>query len=1012
MKQLQEILKNGCEGYTPAVMWFTSGNINKKEMTRQIEGFREQGMKDFFLHPNSDTWGDYLGEYFFDMIRHAVEEAKRLGMNFWIYDEYRWPSGTAGGQVLEEAPWTIGTCLSREVRTVSPKESIEIQLPETKEYDTKVLLSVADGVKMKETTLKWMNDTDHEAIFEVYYISRMLRKSECLEDSEFVNPKTLGYLDTLNPDAVKLFLNKTHEAYKEQVGEGFGEYVKGVFTDEASTMPQPFYETRPEYPWTPEFEKIFADRRGYEIRLRLKDLLDRSDPGLTVDYWETVTELFMEAFMDITQNWCEKNRLIYTGHMLAEEKIDWTISRGGDPYEYYKRLDWPGIDSILTYHFIDNHFYNFPAKRVASAAHFLGKERVLCETFTCSAWDMRLRDMKRAVNRLALLGINFIQFMGAKYDFQPGSASFAVTNNWQNPLFCHYKELSKYISGIQWFVANTEYKASVLLLYPITSGRVTMPLLPPKPDNADSETNLTIDALVNSLLNLNIPFEIGFEQVIEEAQAEDGILRMAGSEYTTVILPRTMYLKEKTFRKLKAFADGGGRILAVNGIPGTVIGKKCYEAPKFKNMVSYECYEYELDPHNARKRGKRGSFTEKLWKALGEDCSCMVEMEPCEGLMSAFRQNDREYYMMLVNDKDTWIRVSGRVNSDLPFCTLSAENGEEKPMEIQKNTFVVSLCPYECVILVISKAASAVLCEKKSKYKELTVFHPHFQIPEMNTARPDAFLVRKEAAESLIRCAKVYNPKKLCDLAESLKEEDLIPCVDRKNIYAATGKSDWYGSFPSDGTKIAPGETIVCVYDFCMDFLPSKLELVSDPQYNVRWYLNSQQLYQTGTKRQWHYANTVFDLDTVAKEGKNRLISICTVPDYQGTFLPPTAALMGDFRFFDDCILTQKAGGNEIDFWNGQGYRCHTGVGIYTAEFVLEKKQCVWLEMETTDVAEVWVNGKYVGKRLWDPYVMELSDCVVVGVNRLEVRVTGTLSNFISNSNPSGLGGVRIYGEE
>ena len=86
---IEALLKNGKEGYGPAVMWFTSGKIDKEEMTYQLEGFRRAGLKDFFIHPVAGTEGDYLGPYFFRMVKHARDEAKRLGMNYWIYDEYR-----------------------------------------------------------------------------------------------------------------------------------------------------------------------------------------------------------------------------------------------------------------------------------------------------------------------------------------------------------------------------------------------------------------------------------------------------------------------------------------------------------------------------------------------------------------------------------------------------------------------------------------------------------------------------------------------------------------------------------------------------------------------------------------------------------------------------------------------------------------------------------------------------------------------------------------------------------
>ena len=46
-----EILAYGVPEYAPATMWFTSGNISKQEMTRQLEGFHAQGLRDFFIHP-------------------------------------------------------------------------------------------------------------------------------------------------------------------------------------------------------------------------------------------------------------------------------------------------------------------------------------------------------------------------------------------------------------------------------------------------------------------------------------------------------------------------------------------------------------------------------------------------------------------------------------------------------------------------------------------------------------------------------------------------------------------------------------------------------------------------------------------------------------------------------------------------------------------------------------------------------------------------------------------------
>ncbi|MBR2107496.1 MAG: hypothetical protein IJ937_09535, partial [Treponema sp.] len=57
--------------------------------------------------------------------------------------------------------------------------------------------------------------------------------------------------------------------------------------------PQAFGEMSPEYPWTRHFEEKFRERNGYDIRPRVKELMDHSDEKLLLDYWETISELFI-----------------------------------------------------------------------------------------------------------------------------------------------------------------------------------------------------------------------------------------------------------------------------------------------------------------------------------------------------------------------------------------------------------------------------------------------------------------------------------------------------------------------------------------------------------------------------------------------------------------------------------------------------------------------------------------------------------------------------------------------
>ncbi len=102
--QLVQEFKNPSLDYSPVVMWFWNGDIDEDGITFQLEKFREQNIVSFFIHYCVGCTLEYLSDRHRELIQYVVKEAKRLGMYYWIYDEYEYPSGTAGGQILEKYP--------------------------------------------------------------------------------------------------------------------------------------------------------------------------------------------------------------------------------------------------------------------------------------------------------------------------------------------------------------------------------------------------------------------------------------------------------------------------------------------------------------------------------------------------------------------------------------------------------------------------------------------------------------------------------------------------------------------------------------------------------------------------------------------------------------------------------------------------------------------------------------------------------------------------------------------
>ena len=60
---------------------------------------KQMGMGGYFLQSRAGLITEYLGEEWFELINKVVDIAECDCMEAWLYDEDRWPSGSAGGTV-------------------------------------------------------------------------------------------------------------------------------------------------------------------------------------------------------------------------------------------------------------------------------------------------------------------------------------------------------------------------------------------------------------------------------------------------------------------------------------------------------------------------------------------------------------------------------------------------------------------------------------------------------------------------------------------------------------------------------------------------------------------------------------------------------------------------------------------------------------------------------------------------------------------------------------------------
>ena len=96
-----DLFKNPTCEYRGTPFWAWNGKLSRDELLRQIQIFKKMGLGGFHMHVRTGMDTPYLNDEFMGFIQFCIEAAQKEDMLAWLYDEDRWPSGTAGGRETE-----------------------------------------------------------------------------------------------------------------------------------------------------------------------------------------------------------------------------------------------------------------------------------------------------------------------------------------------------------------------------------------------------------------------------------------------------------------------------------------------------------------------------------------------------------------------------------------------------------------------------------------------------------------------------------------------------------------------------------------------------------------------------------------------------------------------------------------------------------------------------------------------------------------------------------------------
>lgn len=558
--------------YRGKPFWAWNGRLEPEELRRQIRLMHRMGLGGFFMHSRVGLATKYLSKEWFDCVRACVDEAKKLGMEAWLYDEDRWPSGAAGGLVTQNPKYRAKSLVLYRTTDVSElswdDQTLAAAIAELRRDEAHDVRDVPRGQSVSSLRKG-----------ETLLIYRL----QTMPTSRWFNGQ--AYLDTLSHEAVRAFLEVTHEAYRREVGEEFGRVVPGIFTDEPYHMRvlqsgDPFPELS--IPWTESFPETFRRRYGYDLLPHITKVFfnvdGRSMHRERYHYHDCLTFLFCDAFGRQIGEWCEKHNLLFTGHTLAEMSLSWQASLSA-AMRFYEHMQAPGMDLLME----SNREYD-TAKQVSSVARQFGRTWRLTETYGCTGWDFPFVGHKALGDWQAALGIN-LRCQHLSWYTMEGQAKrdYPASIFYQSPWWESYGKVEDYFARLGAVMTRGKEVRDLLVIHPLES----MWMLfregwQDDPDVKEVETGMV--RLRDFLLGANLDFDYGDEDILARhgrVRTEDGRLLVGQAEYKAVLVPPLRTIRRSTLALLKSFAAAGGTVVFAGAAPEYVEAEPSEEAKQF-----------------------------------------------------------------------------------------------------------------------------------------------------------------------------------------------------------------------------------------------------------------------------------------------------------------------------------------------------------------------------------------------------------------------------------------------
>lgn len=956
--------KNTDAMFRPAPFWSWNESMDREEMKRQIKEMADKGYGGYFCHSRIGLVTGYLSEEWMEATRLAAEEAGKSGTYVWLYDEDKWPSGYASGELAKEEKHRDRCILMMKKKQVTPEDKILKEFI----YDSEDYVVCKHVMPLGD---EWFNGTT--------------------------------YVDLMNKDTVKAFLDSTHGKYKEACGEYFGKEIPGIFTDEPCYFMNKYYKDNRfilmrALPWSEGFLAYFKELKGYSLLECIEELfININDYRKTrFDFFDAATRMFLDSFTKQYAQWCSDNNLKLTGHFMGEDTMQLQIEYIGAAMPHYEYMQWPGVDKLSR-----NITDLVAIKQLTSVTEQLDKERALCESFGCMGQHTSFFHRKWIADWLAVLGINFINQHLSLYSMR-GERKRDYPPNFfiQQPWWECEKPFSDYLGRLSYMVTQGKRDVDILLIHPIgTAWSEYTPFEGNKNSlSVIKKLDQEFSELSKGLAARKLDFHYGDEMIMENhAKVENGKLIIGTHSYSTVVLPSLVTLRKNTLNLLQEFMDASkeNSIVIISPVPERINGKiyniQWSERVKVTEniMSAIDILDNKYQDRIMVTNIKNGSNAEKIL------------------LQERTAPEDDKYVFIVNTDEATSIDSLISIKNKKNPLVLDLNSGEvlNIPFERQGERIFIRTVFRPAGSLFIYFPKEEIEAKKAPVSLDSGVEFKNELITE-STVKSSCCTINEQNIFRLDKVTLTMN-------GEKVLEDQIVAKAWYDIFYKAEDGTPFTAEYDFDVMNVPDGEL------FAVIEMPENLDRITLNGFQLEPLKHRGDPLRYDEKKNWKdlsFTKVPFKSYMMQKgrnmliiEGKkvNNISGIGThrhVEDFQNH--RPTELesiyILGDFSVRDDerkkfYIDDKKVYVNPDDI-TSSGYPFYAGSISVDYKFnIKEKNNMKLIKLNDVNAAcvELYAGGKYVGAKYWSPYIFDVSEFLLEGENVVTVKAYTTLFNLM-----------------